>query len=168
MKDKAKLNFVITVLMFLCMMAVTGIGFLMKFVLIPGRERWLKYGKNVELYLFGMERHEWGTVHIIFGLVLLGLLALHIILHWKVILGIYRKLIPNQKARRIVTAVFIISSTILIVLPFVVNPEIRGLGREEGFHGTRSGHVEETGKAFKYPQSGIQTPLVIPGTSMIN
>ncbi|MBU0567408.1 DUF4405 domain-containing protein, partial [bacterium] len=87
MSDKSKVNFVIDALMFLCMMAITGTGFLMKFVLIPGQERWVKYGRNVELLLLGIDRHEWGAIHLVLGFILLGLLVIHIILHWKMILG---------------------------------------------------------------------------------
>lgn len=134
MFDKLKINFVIDALMFLCIMAITGIGFLIKFVLIPGQERWVKYGRNVELSLFGMDRHEWGEIHLVLGFVLIGLLVLHIILHWKMILCLYRKLIGSQRARRIIAAVFIIVSLIGLIFPFIVRPEVQGLSRGEGRH----------------------------------
>jgi len=101
MTDKAKLNFIIDALMFICMTAIVGFGILMKFILIPGKERWGKYGRSVELLWLGMDRHEWGTIHLSIGFMLLGLLALHIVLHWKVIVGLFQKMVGNQKARRI-------------------------------------------------------------------
>ncbi len=42
MPDKTKLNFVVDALMFMCMMAIIGLAFLMKFILIPGKERLAK------------------------------------------------------------------------------------------------------------------------------
>jgi hypothetical protein len=36
--DKSKLNFVIDALMFLCLMAMAGLGFLMKYPLPSGRD----------------------------------------------------------------------------------------------------------------------------------
>ena len=36
--DRTNFNFVIDGLMFLCLMALAGLGFLMKYALIPGRE----------------------------------------------------------------------------------------------------------------------------------
>ena len=36
--DKGKLNFVIDALMFLCLMAMAGLGFLMYYILPPGRQ----------------------------------------------------------------------------------------------------------------------------------
>jgi len=55
MPGKGKLNFIIDALMFICMMAIAGLAFLMKFILIPGKERWAKYGRGVELSLLGMD-----------------------------------------------------------------------------------------------------------------
>ena len=127
--EKAKFNFVIDALMFICMMAIGGLAFLMKFILIPGKERWAKYGKSVELSLFGMGRHEWGTIHLTIGFVLLGLLTLHIILHWKVILGLFQKLVGNQKARWITALAFVVVSSLLLIAPLTARPDIQEVGR---------------------------------------
>ena len=78
MLKKTKINFTIDSLMLIVMMAIAGIGFLMKFILIPGKERWLVYGTNVELYWLGLDRHEWGTIHLWLGYILLFLLVLWI------------------------------------------------------------------------------------------
>tara|TARA_R110002033_G_scaffold38827_3_gene78300 strand:+ start:2890 stop:3105 length:216 start_codon:yes stop_codon:yes gene_type:complete len=51
------------------MSAVVGIGFLIKYTLISGKERNVIYGKNVELSLFGMDRHEWGYIHLVIAFV---------------------------------------------------------------------------------------------------
>ena len=129
MLDKAKLNFVIDALMFVCMIAIAGLAFLMKFTLIPGKERWAKYGRNVELSLLGMDRHEWGTIHLTIGFVLLGLLTLHVILHWKAIMGLFQKLVGNQNARRIILPTFVLTSLLLLIVPFAVKPDIQEMGK---------------------------------------
>jgi hypothetical protein len=54
--DKPKLNFVIDALMFLCLMALAGLGFLMKFALPSGREAWAKYGSNLQFSWLGWDR----------------------------------------------------------------------------------------------------------------
>jgi len=82
------------------MMIIVGLGLLMKYNLIPGNQRWIKYGRNVDLYLFGLDRHQWGTIHLILGYILIGLLVLHLILHWKVIMRMYRQLIQKIQLRR--------------------------------------------------------------------
>lgn len=83
-------------------MAMAGIGLLVKFVLLPGKDTWAGYGRKVELFLFGMDRHQWGTIHMIIAFVFLGLAMLHIILHWKMILALYPRLIGCRVARRII------------------------------------------------------------------
>ncbi|MCD6571409.1 MAG: hypothetical protein J7L53_11955 [Deltaproteobacteria bacterium] len=54
--NKAKLNFIIDIFMFICMMLIASIGFLIKFTLIPGREAWEIYGRNV-----GIRWIRWGS-----------------------------------------------------------------------------------------------------------
>jgi hypothetical protein len=129
MIDKAKLNFVIDALMFICMMAIAGLAFLMKFILIPGKDRLAKYGRGVELSLLGMDRHEWGTIHLAIGLTLLGLLILHIILHWKAIIGLFQKLVDNQKARWMIAPTFAVVSLLLLFVPLAVRPDIQEMER---------------------------------------
>ena len=132
MKNKSIANFVIETLMFICIVTIAGLGFLMKYILIPGEERWAVYGRNVDLSFLGMDRHEWGIIHLTIGFVLLGLLILHIVFHWKVILSMYRGLVSCQKTRKMIAKVFIIISAALILFPFVINIKIQELERGEG------------------------------------
>jgi hypothetical protein len=134
MLDKSRINFLVDALMFVCMMSIAGLAFLMKFILIPGKERLAKYGRGVELLLFGMDRHSWGTIHLAIGLVLLGLLVLHIILHWNAIVGLFQRLVGNQKARKIITPAFVLASLILLIAPLAVTPEIREIGKGHSAH----------------------------------
>ncbi len=125
MMDKSKVNLVIDALMFLCVMAIAGIGLLIKYVLLPGKETAAVYGRKVDLFLFGMDRHAWGRIHLVIAFVLLGLLALHVVLHWNMILSVYRKLIGSAVARRIVAITIFISGIFLVASPFFVKPEIQ-------------------------------------------
>lgn len=152
--EKSKINFVIDALMFLCMTAIIGIGFLMKFSLIPGKERYLKYGKNVELILFGMDRHEWGTIHLVIGLALAGLLALHIFLHWKMILALYRQLIGSQMVRRITASAFVIVGAIFVTFSFFVQIEVQEIKRGDEHYGAGSG-PEEIERSTEHSESSI-------------
>jgi hypothetical protein len=131
MTDKAKINFITDALMFLVMMAMAGLGFLMKYVLVPGRERWVKYGRNINLTLFGWERHDWGDLHLDLGLIFLGLLVVHIILHWRQIVGLFQRFVPDER-RPLVLLVFVLLAVFLIYFPFLLSPEIGALGRGMG------------------------------------
>lgn len=132
MNNKAKLNFVIDAFMFLVLMAMAGLGFLMNYILIPGKERWVKYGRNVNLTLWGWDRHDWGDIHLYLGFVLLGLLGLHLFLHWGQVVGLFQRFVP-AKRRTLVILGFVLVALLLIYFPFLVSPEIsewgRGLGR---------------------------------------
>src|SRR3989339_1428248 len=113
MMDKSKVNLIINTLMFLCVMAIAGIGLLIKYVLLPGKETAAVYGRKVDLFLFGMDRHAWGTIHFIIACVFLGLLTAHIVLHWNMIVSVYRRLIGSAVARRIVAITIFIAGVFL-------------------------------------------------------
>ena len=110
--------------MFLCMSAIAGIGFLIKYTLIPGRESQIKYGNTVEISLFGMGRHEWGTIHLVISLLFLGLLAFHLYLHWKTVLSVFNKLVQRKVPNKIILISFIMISSFLMFSPFFINPKI--------------------------------------------
>ena len=129
---KMKLNLIIDALLLLCIAAIAGIGFLIKYVLVPGYQRWEIYGRNVELFFWGLNRHQWGTIHLIIGIVLLVLLVLHTVFHWPMIVGIYRALIPNRFARWITALVLIFLTILLFAFAYIVKPEVQERGRGEG------------------------------------
>ena len=131
---KSKLNLVIDGLLLVCMSAIVGIGLLMRNVLVPGYKRWEIYNSNVELYFWGLDRHEWGKIHFVIGLVLLALLILHIVLHWPIIVGIYHKLIPNLAARWIAVLILLSLAMALAFFSFAVKPDV-----QEGGHGRGGG-----------------------------
>ena len=130
---KAKLNLIIDVLLLLCLASIAGIGLLIKYVLVPGYQRWEIYGRNVSLFLWKLDRHQWGTIHFIIGLIFLALLVLHIVLHWQMIVGIYRRLIPNSFARWVVAWILLVATIILCAFPYLVKPEVIEQGRGKGY-----------------------------------
>ena len=133
MMKKSKLNLIIDALLLLCLAAVAGIGLLIKYVLVPGYQRWVIYGRNVGLFLWGLDRHQWGTIHFIIGLVFLALLLLHIILHWAMIVGIYRSLIPNRFARWVTALILICATVLLFAFSYIVKPEVLEQGQGRGW-----------------------------------
>jgi hypothetical protein len=162
--DKPKLNFVIDALMFLCLMAMAGIGFLMKYTLPPGRERWDRYGRHVDLTYLGWDRHDWGDVHLYLAFTLLSLLALHLVLHWQMIVALFGKLIPQPRWRTRIACCFLILSILLIYFPFLVTPEVKETGRggRRG-PGAREIRLQEGSGAF-FP-AGEKIPGILPPPS---
>ncbi|WP_178988678.1 DUF4405 domain-containing protein [Winogradskyella schleiferi] len=124
-KRKSFWNFILNATMTLFMSAIVGIGFLMKYTLLSGQDRKEVYGKNVELYFLGLDRHQWGTVHLVLSFILVGLLVLHILLHWKVVVAVYQKIIKVKLTKRIIAVGFAILCALLILIPLFLKPEIR-------------------------------------------
>ncbi len=123
LKNRSNLNLLIDALLFVVLAALAGIGWLMKCILLPGRDRILKYGENRDLLFLGWDRHQWGTVHLVVALVMLGLLALHIVFHWKTILCMGRNAVPSRPLRLTLTVILLIASVALFLAAFVVRPE---------------------------------------------
>lgn len=138
------LNFAINASMMLCMSAIIGTGFLIKYKLISGQERWEVYGKNVELYVLGMTRHQWGTIHLILGFVLLGLLIAHIFLHWKIVTNVYQKIIKIPTTKKIVAVSFILLCLLLGLSPFLIKPKIDNIEKGKGRQVTLVTEVDTT------------------------
>jgi len=132
MMKRTKLNLIIDALLLLCIAVIVGIGLLIKYVLVPGYQRWEIYERNVNLFLWGFDRHQWGTIHFIIGLVFITLLVLHIVLHWPMIVGIYRRLIPNRFARWIIALSLICVTILLLAFPYIVKPKIWEQGQGKG------------------------------------
>jgi len=130
--QRSKINFIIDVLMFIVMMAIGGIGLLIKFILVPGSKIWQIYGENLDLLLWGLDRHQWGSIHLILGYILLGLLVLHIVFHWKQIGVMFKCIIAKKSFRIVLTIIFIFLSLLFFLFAFIVEIDKVPLKRGEG------------------------------------
>lgn len=142
MAGRAKTNFIVDVLMLLVGSLLAGTGFLMKFVLIPGKDRFAVYGRNVDLFFLGFERHEWGTVHLCLAFALIALLAVHIALHLSWIITVARTMIAGRRAQTIIVAVFLVLCILFALFAFAVQPEVREGGGGEGRGGFGKGRMD--------------------------
>ncbi|MFZ1539716.1 MAG: DUF4405 domain-containing protein, partial [Chromatiaceae bacterium] len=80
--NRPTLNFLIDAMAFIAFAFLTTTGVLTRYVLPPGSGRYAT--------LWGLNRHGWGDLHFWVAVVLLGVLALHLALHWRWILCIVR------------------------------------------------------------------------------
>lgn len=129
-RNKSKINLVIDAIMFVVIMAVAGLGFLMKYVLLPGYKINEIYGTDTELFFWGLDRHQWGTIHLWLALFLVFLLALHIILHWDMIVSIFKQMISVKATRYIIGISLGVIALFLSLAPLNVKPEISQLERK--------------------------------------
>ncbi len=121
---KSKWNLIIDAIMFISMMALIGVGLLTKYVLLTGQKKWDKFGNNYEFSWLGLDRQGWNDIHFILGLVLIGLLVLHILLHWKMTIGIYKSLIKSRGMRIFIGWFILILSLLLVFFFYLVEPVV--------------------------------------------
>ena len=152
---KSKLNLIIDALLLVCLAAMVGIGLLIKYVLVPGFQRWEIYGANVELFFWGMDRHEWGTVHLVLGYVFAGLLVLHVVLHWRVVVAISCRLIPNRLLRYVTAAVLVAATVVLVGFGVLVKPDVQA-----GGHGGHGGEAHARG-GYRRQSGGHSRPATL-------
>lgn len=127
---KPKFNLIIDFIMMIVMMAVAGLGFLMKFVLFPGYKVNEIYGTDAELYFRGLDRHQWGAIHLYLALFLVFLLILHIVFHWDMIVCIFRQMVKKRSVRMAFYTFMGILSLFLALAPLFVKPEVAQLERK--------------------------------------
>ena len=125
MRLRDKINLLIDLLLTLALALIAGIGFLVKYILPPGRERILKYGDNQDLFFLGWDRHQWGNIHLIVAFVMLGLTLLHIVLHWQTILCLVRKAVPSAWLRRTLWLITGVLCLVFFLFAFFISPEQR-------------------------------------------
>lgn len=120
--QKSKLNIIIDIILLVLLVLMAGFGFLIKYVLLPGIQRNSIYGANIDLEFLGMDRHQWGTIHLITSIIFITLIILHIILHWDMIICILDKMIPRKQVRNLLLAILTIITITLFISPFLVSP----------------------------------------------
>jgi hypothetical protein len=86
--NRTMINFVIDAVGLVLMLSMVCTGLLIRFVLPPGSTG--RHGGRA-LTLWGMDRHDWGALHFWLAVALLGLLLLHVALHWSWVCGLWQR-----------------------------------------------------------------------------
>jgi hypothetical protein len=79
---RSTLNFIVDCVGFTAFVLLAASGVLMRYVLPPGSGHFST--------VWGLDRHEWGSVHFWVAVGFLSILALHLFLHWRWILTVLR------------------------------------------------------------------------------
>ena len=98
-KNKMPLNIIIDFVMLMAMALVSISGFILEIV-IPSRHA-VRFQDATPWcsHLLGLGRHDWGNIHLWAGVVLVTLLAIHILLHIKMVSAFVTKKCPNHTLR---------------------------------------------------------------------
>ncbi|HPD13754.1 MAG TPA: DUF4405 domain-containing protein [Planctomycetota bacterium] len=88
---KNKLHLVVNVLAYLAMVGLAATGLILYYRLPPG---------SGSMGILGYSRHQWGTVHFYLALSLVGLVTLHVALHWKWVTNTFGSLTRPRAVRK--------------------------------------------------------------------
>ena len=92
--SKNKLNLLVDVLGYLCMVALASTGLILLYRLPPGTGG--RHSGEPALTLLGLGRHDWGDIHFYIAVTLLLLVVLHVVLHWKWVKNTFGSLFGRQ------------------------------------------------------------------------
>jgi hypothetical protein len=133
---RAKWNAVVDLAALAAFAAVVSTGLLLRFQLPPGSggghgpPGWARGGAHAverpsaegPLAVWGLTRHDWGTRHFVLALGLLGILALHLVLHASWIACMIRGKPTAASARRLALGVLAILALLALALAPLAAP----------------------------------------------
>lgn len=101
--QRKHINFLVDALGFALFTFLIGTGFLLRYALPPGSggEAGSHGGERVVKVLWGLTRHEWGSIHFWISVGLMAAMALHLILHWRWIVAMVQGRTASGSGMRI-------------------------------------------------------------------
>jgi hypothetical protein len=111
---RATLISAIDVIAFIAFLFLTSSGILLRYMLPPGSGRWAE--------VWGMTRHQWGEVHFWVALFFFAVLALHLLQHWRFVLGLFRGHLKECLRWRVSLGLVGLVAVILLGLAPLVSP----------------------------------------------
>ncbi|MGR9117265.1 MAG: DUF4405 domain-containing protein [Gammaproteobacteria bacterium] len=90
---RTQLNFVIDVIAFVGFVFLTTTGILLHYLLPPGSGHFAM--------LWGLDRHQWGTLHFWISVIFFSILALHLLLHWRWLANLIKGKTPEGSGLRL-------------------------------------------------------------------
>lgn len=127
---RSSLITLIDILSFIGFVFLTSTGVLMRYVLPPGSGRWSS--------VWGLSRHDWGTIHYWIALGFFAVLAAHLVLHWRFVAGLFgAHLRAGARLRLALGIVGLVAVLALAAAPVLTPAESSGASSGGGRHGVR-------------------------------
>ena len=118
MKNSLKVNILIDLAMFLAMALTSISGVVIKIIAPLRRSAHEEWVRKAAEWVLSCGRRLWAEIHLWAGVVTLVLLVVHIVLHWRVIDGFFKKHISNKVARGVLYMVLLVL-LLLSLIPWV-------------------------------------------------
>ena len=128
------LNFVVDSLAFAAFILLAGSGVLVRYVLPPGSGRVTS--------VWGLDRHEWGSVHFWLAIGCLAALALHLILHARWVVGKLRGRKEGASGGRVALGLIGVAALVALAVAPLVSPIERSAGAQRRHPGAYLGDTE--------------------------
>jgi hypothetical protein len=98
---RSSVNFIVDLVALVDLILLAFTGVIMQFVLPPGtgglgRLESGGAGREPVREMWGMSRHEWGDVHWVAAVLFVGLMVVHVVLHWGWIKGYVKGLVHRR------------------------------------------------------------------------
>ena len=116
---KTKKNFLIDAIAFVCFVFLVSTGVVMYVNLPPGSKT------NA---IWGLDRHQWGEIHFWLAVVFLGILILHLIMHWRWIVSLVKGKRKEGSGRRILYGLIAFFALLIIAAAPIFSPVTHGSG----------------------------------------
>ena len=134
--NRSKLNFIVDAAMLVVMLALIWTGILIWTVLPPGS----RGGRG--LTLWGLDRHNFGDIHMYLGIALLILTGLHLWLHWRWFASKLTEIIkttnPKNVQKRRIHAMIIVFAILVLTIASLFLAKIQVIQAEvDNDHGHR-------------------------------
>ena len=99
---------------FIGFLFLTSTGILLHYLLPPGSGRWSG--------IWNLNRHEWGEIHFWISAVFFGVLSLHLILHWRVIVNLLKGRHTKEPKLRLALGIIGLVAVLLFSVAHLVSP----------------------------------------------
>jgi hypothetical protein len=129
------LNFMVDGAGFAGFVLLTATGVLVRYVLPPGSGRFTT--------IWGLDRHEWGSIHFWLAVAFLAVLALHLFLHWRWIVAVLGGRPREGSGTRVALGVVgLVALLALAIAPFL--SPVERIGETPGAPAPHSSELEHS------------------------
>lgn len=123
---RSSLNFAIDYLLALTFCAMGGLGILLLTAVPPTRILRDSGIADNRVLLWGLDRHQWGYIHLMVALIFMALLLAHIYFHWPQISCLFRRWTKSKPTKRFVLGpIFILTCLLLLGIPCLLKPALQ-------------------------------------------
>lgn len=120
---RSSINFLIDYLLAFCFCAMGGVGILLLTAVPPTRIMREETIFSERAILWGLDRHQWGFIHLTLALLVLFLLFLHVYFHWQQIKCLYRRWTDRHPVKQFVLGpLFLLTCIALLGIPCFLKP----------------------------------------------